>query len=57
MSLTVRFIALDVVRRTDPVDGKSKLYDKKYHTFDFSDRQPVYLDVVRITNGLISSSF
>ena len=37
----------DVVRRTDPADGKSKLYDKKYHTFDFSDRQPVYLDVVR----------
>ena len=35
------------MRRTDPADGKSKLYDKKYHTFNFSDRQPVYLDVVR----------
>ena len=41
------FRTSDVVRRTDPADGKSKLYDKKYHTFDFSDRQPVYLDVVR----------
>ena len=36
----------DVVRRTDPDDGLSKLYDKKEHTFDFTDRTPVYFDVV-----------
>ena len=36
----------DVVRRTDPSDGKSKLYDKKEHTFNFTKRQPIYFDVV-----------
>ena len=35
----------DVVRRTDPFDGKSKLYDKKDHTYDFTNRQPIYFDV------------
>ena len=36
----------DVVRRTDPSDGKSKLYDKKNHTLQFHQRQPIYFDVV-----------
>lgn len=35
----------DVVRRTDPFDGKSKLYDKKTHSYDFTGRTPVYFDV------------
>ena len=36
----------DVVRRTDPMDGLPKLYDKKHHSFDFTGRTPVYFDVV-----------
>ena len=36
----------DVVRRTDPFDSKSKLYDKKHHTYDFTGRTPIHLDVV-----------
>ena len=40
------FRTSDVVRRTDPSDGKSKLYDKKTHSYDFTDRTPIYLDVV-----------
>ena len=36
----------DVVRRTDPSDSKSKLYDKKDHSFDFTNKTPVYFDVV-----------
>ena len=35
----------DVVRRTDPSDGKSKLYDKKDHTYNFKNRQPIYFDI------------
>ena len=46
MSQLVKFTALDVVRRTDPSDGKSKLYDKKDHTYNFTKRQPIYFDVV-----------
>ena len=40
------FRTSDVVRRTDPADGKSKLYDKKDHTYTFTNRQPIYFDVV-----------
>ena len=36
----------DVVRRTDPDDGLAKLYDKKVHSYDFTDRTPIYFDVV-----------
>ena len=36
----------DVVRRTDTADGRSKLYDKKDHSFDFTNKTPVYFDVV-----------
>ena len=34
----------DVIKRTDPTDGKSKLYDKLTHSWKF--RSGVYFDIV-----------
>ena len=48
------FRTSDVVRRTDPADSKSKLYDKKDHTYTFTNRQPIYFDVLGILSGKIS---
>ena len=49
------FRTSDVVRRTDPADGKSKLYDKKNHTYNFH-RTTAYLLRCSLVLGMDRSS-